>query len=455
MPATFRVLASLLGLLATALAAAQRAPAQGAERPPNVVLILTDDQGTVDLGVCGTADVRTPSMDRIARAGVRFTQFYAGAPVCSPSRAALLTGRSPQAAGVPGNVSPRPGAESGLPPEQVTIAELLQRAGYATALVGKWHLGHDPERQPGAQGFDHWFGHLVGCIDNWSHFFYWDQANRHDLWRNGEPVDEAGSYFPDLMLREATAFVRQNRERPFFLYFAANAPHYPYQGEAEVLADYRERGVPYPRDLYGAFLTSLDARIGALLDELDALELTEHTILVLQSDHGHSTEIRAHGGGGSAGPYRGAKFSLFEGGIRVPAVIAWPGHLPADETRSQVATATDWLPTLLELCQLPPVEHAIAGRSLVPILRDADTPSPHDALHWQRGDRWAVRRGPWKLLHRPLDTSEAGPGHEVPEDNFLVQLFDDPGEKTNVADRNPAIVYELRELHDRWVRGGY
>ena len=426
-----------------------------ARRPPNVVLILTDDQGSVDMGAYGAGDLRTPAMDRLAARGLRFTQLYAGAPVCSPSRACLLTGRSPQAAGVPGNVAPGPG--HGLPPEQITLAEVLGAAGYRTAQIGKWHLGDDAAHRPAAQGFDYWFGHLGGCIDNWSHFFYWNGPNRHDLWRNGEEVFQDGQYFPDLMLNEARQFVISNRAQPFFLYLAVNNPHYPYQGDAERLREYRERGVPYPRDLYGAFLSSIDARIGKLLDQIDRLGLTEDTIVILQSDHGHSTELRAHGGGGSAGPYRGAKFSLLEGGIRVPAVISWPGQLGAGEVRDQVALAADWLPTVLELCGLAPVEHPIAGRSLVPLLRDPDATSPHDVLHWQRGKHWAVRRGDWKLLFEPHDTSASSRAPEnAPEDRlFLVDLSRDLGERTNLASREPEIVEELRRLHEEWIATGY
>ncbi|MEZ5301649.1 MAG: sulfatase-like hydrolase/transferase [Verrucomicrobiales bacterium] len=275
-----------------ALALCVPAFAAAADPPPNVIVIYTDDQGSVDMGAYGTKDIETPNMDRLAAGGVRFTQMLAPAPVCSPSRAGLMTGRVPQRAGVPGNVPSHHGG-AGMPSEQITMAELFKGAGYATAHIGKWHLGYTPETMPNAQGFDYSFGHMGGCIDNFSHFFYWTGPNRHDLWRNGEEIHEPGQFFPALMVREASAFIEKNRAKPFFIYCAFNVPHYPYQGTPEWLAHYDEAGVAYPRNLYNAFVSTVDAQIGALLDRLEALGLRENTIAVLQSDHGHSTEENA------------------------------------------------------------------------------------------------------------------------------------------------------------------
>lgn len=446
-----------LGLLLAlhACAGPVTSPPERPPAPPNVVLILLDDQGAGDLGLLGTDGLRTPNLDRLARSGVLFTQFYAAAPVCSPSRAALLTGKSPQAAGVPGNIAPIDGA--GLPPEQITLAERFQDAGYRTALAGKWHLGHDALHNPAAQGFDRWFGHLGGCIDNWSHFFFWNGPNRHDLWLDGVEVHHDGAYFPDLMTDAALDVIGAEDERPFFLYFASNAPHYPYQGDSDRLAAARERGLPYPRDLYGAFLESIDARIGRLLAGIEAAGHGENTIVIYQSDHGHSTEVRAHGGGGTSGGLRGAKFSLFEGGVRVPAVIAWPGRIPAGERRAQVASSVDWVPTLADLCGLDLEPGATSGASLVPLLEDAESPSPHDALHWKQGKRWSVLAGNWKLLHDPVDNG-SGP---IPlplarEDRlFLVNLIEDPGELDNLAGSHPERVAALTALHEAWIAGGH
>lgn len=420
---------------------------------PNVIIIFTDDQGSVDMGAYGTTDVQTPHMDALAARGVRFTQFYAGAAVCSPSRACLMTGKTPVRAGVPGNVGASAAADRGMPTGQVTMAEMLKSAGYQTAVIGKWHLGYTPETQPNGQGFDYHFGHLVGCIDNFSHFYYWNGPNRHDLYRNGEEIYLPGQYFPDLMVEEAARFMEDNRKEPFFLYFALNTPHYPYQGDPEWLAYYEEQGTPYPRNLYNAFLSSTDDRIGRLLQKLDDLGLRENTIVIFQSDHGHSTEERAHFGGGSAGPYRGAKFSLFEGGIRVPAVISWPGRIPEGEVRDQLAVSADWLPTIAELCEVEILDENIDGRSITPILASADAPDNHEVFHWTNGRRWAIRRGAWKLLFDPYDTTNGRPSEPLPEADrwFLVNLEEDIGEQNNLATEYPEVVAELTALHEAWV----
>lgn len=424
---------------------------------PNVIFILADDQGSVDLGCYGAEDLQTPNVDKLAAQGVRFTSFYSAAPVCSPSRAGLLTGRWPARAGVPSNCASQKGAGGALPAREITMAEVFQKAGYATAQIGKWHLGYTPETMPQAQGFDHSFGHMGGCIDNFSHFFYWSGPNVHDLWRNGAEVFHYGEFFPDLILREASRFMENNRERPFFIYYALNTPHYPYQGDAKWLERFKD--LPYPRNLYAAFIAAQDERIGALLNKVDALGLRERTIVVFQSDNGHSTEERAHFGGGKAGPYRGAKFSLFEGGIRLPAIISWPGVLGRNETRGQLAHACDWLPTLAQLTgvELPPAQ--LDGRSLVNVLRDPRSSSPHaeHPLHWQVGQGpdadWAVREGEWKLIGNTRDTSR-GQGSQERIPMFLVNLAEDPGEQTNLASRHPDRVNRLRQLHEEHLAPG-
>jgi arylsulfatase A-like enzyme len=195
----------------------------------------------------------------------------------------------------------------------------------------------------------------------------------------------------------------------------------------------------------------MDERIGRLLAEVDALGLREQTIVIVQSDHGHSTEERAHFGGGSAGPYRGAKFSLFEGGIRVPAIVSWPGHLPENALRAQVAHGCDWLPTIAALCGVPLPKNPLDGRSLLAVMRSADAPTPHRVLHWQFESSWAVREGDWKLLHDVLDTTRRAPGERIPG-SFLVNLFDDPSETTNCAAGHPDVVEHLERLRAEWSR---
>ncbi len=445
-PVLARVLWSMLLM---AVANVRPVFAGDSARRPNVVVILTDDQGSVDAGCYGTTDIQTPAIDALAARGVRFTQFCAAAPVCSPSRAGLMTGRYPLRVGMPGN-APSEQGKPGMPGERVTIAEMLKEAGYATGHVGKWHLGFTPETMPLGQGFDHSFGHMGGCIDNYSHFFYWNGPNRHDLWRDGNEVQLPGRFFADLMVEEASRFLEANRDRPFFLYFAMNMPHYPYQGEPEWLERYAD--LPHPRNLYAAFVSTLDERIGQLVGKIDELGLRDETIIIFQSDHGHSTEERAHFGGGSAGPYRGAKFSLFEGGVRVPAIISWPGRIAEGEVRDQLAHGCDWLPTIAEYSGAQPPD-GIDGRSLVKVIESPEAGSPHDIVHWQigTGDRaqWSVRKGDWKLIGNPRDT---GLDESLPKPGplFLSNLAEDIGETTDYSEKHLEIVRELSGLHDRW-----
>lgn len=418
---------------------------------PNVIVIYTDDQGTIDLNTFGATDLETPNIDAIVNSGVKFTQFYAS-PICSPSRASLLTGKVPQRTGLAKNASVTAGPEVGLRGSEYTMAEMFQEAGYTTAHIGKWHVGYEPDMLPNAQGFDFSFGHYVGCIDNYSHFYYWKGPNRHDLYRNGEEVYHDGEFFPDLMVQEASAFIEENSSKPFFLYFATNMPHYPYQGDQKWLEYYQGKGVEYPRVLYNAFLSTFDDRVGMLLEELDKWGLRENTIIVFQSDNGHSTEERAHFGGGNAGIYRGAKQCLFEGGIRVPAAISWPKGIAASQTRDQVGINVDWMPTLAELCGIPLKTTDLDGHSLVSLIEKEEQPSFHeDGYCWQFKDMWAVRKGKWKLLGNPFDTSDRD--FEFASNRFLVDLEADPGERVNLASINPAKVEELEAFYNEWLDG--
>ncbi|HOZ47731.1 MAG TPA: sulfatase-like hydrolase/transferase [Candidatus Hydrogenedentes bacterium] len=430
-----------MGALATTLPAAT---GTAQSRKPNVVLIFTDDQGALDANCYGSEDLHTPNMDALARRGVRFSQFYVGAPVCSPSRACLLTGRYPQRAGVPGNC----GGQTGLPPEQTTIAEMLKAAGYPTAIFGKWHLGELPEMSPLKQGFDEFFGHKVGCIDNYSHFFYWSGPNRHDLWRNDERHHEDGRYFPDLVVREAHRFLETHREEPFFLYLPFNLPHYPLQAQESARILYTD--TEEPRSMYAAFVTTLDEKIGQVVAKLEELGLRDDTVIIFLSDHGHSVEERTFFGGGNAGPYRGHKFTLWEGGIRVPCIVSWPGHIPEGETRDQLGMSMDWLPTIAHYCGVALPDCPIDGKDLSTAIENASAPSPHDAVHWERDRQWAVREGNWKLVANGPET----PYEETTlpaEKLFLSNFAEDITETKNLADRHPDIVERLAALHEAWA----
>ena len=420
-------------------------------RQPNVILIYTDDQGTIDVNCYGAKDLTTPHMDGLAEKGVKFNQFYSAAPVCSPSRAAVITGRYPQRAQIPSNVSSHKG-HAGMPANQVTMAETFRAAGYNTAHIGKWHLGYDEATMPNSQGFNYSFGHMGGCIDNYSHFFYWNGPNRHDLWKNGHEIWRDGSYFPQLMVDEASAFIEANQKKPFFMYFAMNIPHYPLQGTEKWRQHYKD--LEAPRRMYATLISTMDEMIGKLVGKVESLGLREDTIIVFQSDHGHSQEERTFGGGGSAGIYRGAKFSLFEGGIRVPAIISWPGHLPEGASRDQLATAVDWFPTVAKLAGIKRIDHRIDGKDITDLLMSAEAQSPHEVFHWQTGGGknppWAVRKGDWKLLGNPRDTSMKAP--ITPADKlFLANLREDPTEMTNFAKQQPEVVNELLKLHEQWV----
>ncbi|MBX2843244.1 MAG: sulfatase-like hydrolase/transferase [Flammeovirgaceae bacterium] len=416
---------------------------------PNVIIIYTDDQGTVDVNCYGAKDLHTPNMDLIAKTGVRFTQFYAAAPVCSPSRAALMTGKTPLAAGLPGNASSHKGND-GLPTEELTIAEKLKENGYVTGHVGKWHLGYTVPTMPNGQGFDYSFGHMGGCIDNYSHFFYWHGPNRHDLWENNEEVWRDGEFFQDLMAEKANQFVEENKNNPFFLYYAINLPHYPLQGTNKWREHYKN--LESPRNMYAAAVSTVDERIGELLKKLDALGIRDNTILIFQSDHGHSMEERNFGSGGSSGIYRGAKFSLFEGGIRVPAMISWPKGLPQNKVREQMGINTDWFPTILELCSIPYEEKDFEGKSLAETIKKGKQ-SPHDKFWWYSNKNiWAIRKGDWKLLKNPRD-----PSHKtVLAENdslFLVNIKIHPEELENQAEQHPEKVKELMAEYELWYDG--
>ncbi|MHC4534920.1 MAG: sulfatase-like hydrolase/transferase [Planctomycetota bacterium] len=420
-----------------------------AARKPNVILIFTDDQGTIDVNCYGSKDLYTSNLDRLAKEGTRFTQFYVGAPVCSPSRAALMTGRYPQGAGVPGNVSSQPG-HSGMPTEQITIAEMMKAAGYATGHVGKWHLGYTPETMPNGQGYDSSFGHMGGCIDNYSHFFYWSGPNRHDLWRNGREVWQDGEFFGDLMVDECKKFINENKEKPFFLYWAINMPHYPLQGKDKWRKKYQH--LDAPRRMYAAFISTMDEMVGEVIDHLDESGLRENTLVIYLSDHGHSVEQRTFSGGGSSGDFRGHKFTLWEGGIRVPCIVSWPGRIPQNAIRNQIAVSIDWMPTIAQYCRIKSPEHKIDGKSIVSVIESPDAPSPHKVLHWQtsRGKHWAVREGNWKLVHNGPATDYKG--RKLPKaENFLSNLSQDATETKNIADSNPDMVNRLTNLHEKWL----
>ncbi len=417
---------------------------------PNVILVYTDDQGSVDAGCYGAKDLHTPTIDRLAETGIRFTDMYSPSAICSASRAGLLTGRIPARAGVPGNVSSSKGSP-GMPTSEVTLAELFKENQYTTGHIGKWHLGYTPETMPNEQGFDYSFGHMGGCIDNYSHFFYWVGPNRHDLWKQGKEIWRDGEYFGDLMVSECNSFISRNKSQPFFIYWAINWPHYPLQATNKWRDVYKD--LAHPRDKYAAFVSTTDELVGRVLSHLEKEGLRENTIFIFQSDHGHSVEERTFGGGGSAGPYRGHKGNLFEGGIRVPSVVSWPAKIPQGEVRSQFVTGTDWWPTLAEWTGARiPKGHELDGKSMAGLVADEKLKSPHQSYYWQLGNKngqWVMRKGEWKLYAKARENVRPkGIAEMTKEDKkfFLVNLKEDPGEKQNRAKEFPGLIESLVQM---------
>ncbi|HDZ41299.1 MAG TPA: sulfatase [Bacteroidetes bacterium] len=414
---------------------------------PNVIIILTDDQGSLDVNTYGATDLFTPNLDRLASEGVRFSRFYSGSAVCSPSRACILTGMTPHSAGVPGNVSSIPGNE-GMPSSMVTIAEIMKGAGYKTAHIGKWHLGYSEETMPLAQGFDYSFGHMGGCIDNYSHFFYWNGPNRHDLWENGKEIFMDGEFFPDLMYEKAENFIIKNSNNPFFLYYAINVPHYPLQPSEKWRRKYE--GMEMPRRDYAAFLSTADENIGKLISLLDKLEIRDKTVIIFLSDHGHSYETRTFGGGGSAGPFRGGKTSLFEGGIRVPAIISWPGKVPEGLIRKQICHSADLLPTIAALCNIDSLPGGLEGMDISKVIIDNQSLDDR-TLYWKLGSQWAVIKDNWKLIGLPVDPSGKIPLDKTRDRLFLVNLDEDSTESKNIAGEYPDIMKQMTGEYLEWI----
>jgi arylsulfatase A len=400
-------------------------PARGDR--PNVVFILADDLGYGDLGCYGGTDIRTPRLDALAESGTRLTDFYVTAPICTPSRISFLTGRYFHR-GIEDGI--------GMRAEEITLAEMFRPAGYRTGLVGKWHMGIPDRFAPNDQGFDDFYGFKNGAIDNYSHYFYYGGMNRPVLFRNRKLIHEEGSYFPDLMVREATAFIRTHRERPFFLFVPFNMPHYPLQPAPGTREKFAHIDNPLRRE-YAAHVYSMDERIGQILDCLQEQGLRENTIVVFASDHGPSREER--GGGGSAGALQGFKDTLFDGGIRVPFILSWPGTISAGASRSQPALSTCLMPTLAEFAGVPVPQRKLDGRSMSGMIASATAAAPMPVLHWSFRDMWALREGPWKMVAQN-------------ESAFLGNIVDDPSESNNLGAQRPDLVQRFVDSHNQWIR---
>lgn len=452
-----RFLSRTAGLAAlTAVWPGCRSSSSPIARRPNIVLIMADDLGYGDLGCYGCTDIRTPAVDNLATQGVRFTNFYANAPNCTPTRTALLTGRYQHrvgglecALGI-GNVGRYDDAirlretnDLGLPAEETTIARILKDAGYATAICGKWHLGYEPKFSPNKHGFDHAFYAIGGGMDYFHHVEP-PPSNMHALYLNGKPVKRKG-YFTDLMTDEAIEFMEQQTENtPFFLYVPFTAPHSPYQGPC----DFRPQALPEDSDLwnqskgpghiYSAMIERMDQCVGKILRKLEEKNLQDNTLVIFTSDNGASRS-------GSNLPFSGFKGNLFEGGIRVPCIVKWPSVLREGTVSNQPCITMDFSRSIVRSAGgKPPENRSFDG---IDILRAIETNQPVQ----ERTLFWRARRGQWTrkaVRDDSLKYIRLQEGNDVKE--YLFDLEQDPAEENNLFSERKEDVRRLKTLLADW-----
>ncbi len=402
-------------------------------RKPNIIVLLADDLGYNDVGFQGSKDIATPHLDALAKAGVRCTDGYVSCPVCAPTRCGLLTGRYQQRFGYEFNGGgAKPKVPLGLPVSEKTSADLLKAAGYATGAIGKWHLGKDPKFHPLARGFTELYGFLGGGRSYFPAKEAAPLAPLDPLFRNRTQVEDP-EYLTDAFGSEAVAFIERHKKGPFFLYVAFNAPHVPLHSTQKYLD--RFPGIANKgRRTYAAMVSALDDAVGHIGKKLDDEGLDKDTLIFFLSDNGGSLM-----GGARNDPLRGQKSTVYEGGIRVPFVVKWTGHLPAGATYSQPVISLDILATALGAAGVePPAGLRLDGVNLLPHLSGKKDTPPHKALYWRYGDHHAIRSGNWKLTVPAIDP----PG--------LYDLADDIGEKHDLAAKLPEKLQELTRLYQAW-----
>ena len=420
---------------------------------PNMIFLLADDLGYGDLGCYGQEKINTPNLDRMANQGMRFTQHYAGSTVCAPSRCSLLTGLHTGHCEIRGNKEVKPEGQYPMSSQVITVSKMLQTADYKTAVIGKWGLGAPgSDGVPNKQGFDYFFGY--NCQRE-AHFYY-----PTHLWRNEEKVlikeNENGRksvYSHDLLTDDALRFIRQNKNQPFFLYLPYTIPHAELSVLEDSLNEYLGQfpeepypGAHYgaqkaPRAAYAAMISRMDSDVGCIMKLLSELEIDEQTIVFFSSDNGPHEE----GGNepeffNSNGPFRGIKRDLYEGGIRVPLIVRWPGHIKAGSVSDHISAFWDFMPTLCDIAGIPAPKH-IDGISILPELLGREQPR-HDYLYWEfheRGGKQAVRMGDWKGVRLEVIDNPDGPIE-------LYNLANDTGEQNNLTLENPEIAKKIARL---------
>ncbi len=404
-------------------------------RCPNIVVILADDAGYSDFSFKGSQEISTPNLDKLCRSGVDFTQAYAPAPVCTPSRAGLLTGRQPCSIGAEKNLRSKLHAnhlKCGLDKESLTIAERLKTLNYATALIGKWHLGYGGAYHPNERGFDLFHGMLAGSRDYFA--LSQEEAERpatlpHRLQTNGQILPESEvSYVTDQFTDKAIEFMENNQKKPFFLFLSYSAVHSPYQAKRADLDQHSH--MPPARRKIGAMVSNLDQNVGRVMETLERLKLHENTLLVFTNDNGGTTAMNNL-------PYRGHKGQLYEGGIRVPMLVRMPGKIAAGTRYDNMVTLLDLFPTCLAAAGVEPDGSRCDGVNLFDFL-DNDK-QPHDELFFRFHSQAAIRKGDYKFYESPKKKIRA-----------LFNIAKDPYENSNLIDSNPELAAKLKMELDQW-----
>ena len=441
-------------LAAPKLALGEPAAANELRKQPNFVIILADDLGYGDITCFGSKRFKTPNVDAIAKAGLRMTDFHSNGAVCSPTRAALLTGRYQQRSGITGVVTAKSHRHTGLDQAEVTFAEVLKTAGYKTALFGKWHTGYAKEFNPTHQGFDEFRGYVSGNVDFHSHI---DQEGHFDWWNGLKKEDDKG-YTTDLITKYGCDFIRRHKDTPFCLYLPHEAPHYPLQGRNDPPQRSRKDGkdgqLVVDRDAvpkgakamraYTEMIEVMDEGIGKVLETLRECKLENDTIVLFFSDNGPAHE-------GSSGGLKGRKGSINEGGHRVPACVQWPGKIKAGTESAETMMGADVLVTLADAggAKLP-AERKFDGVSLMDHWTTGKALAKRD-LFWGVGKSIAIRSGKWKLIASGASAKKKASAKAVAKGVQLYDLSKDIGERKNVAAQNPTVVKALRVKLNAWM----